>query len=105
MAQAKLIKRRGQGASMLRRFRRARSNGREWRPPSTESELFNPSKDPLAAGAIDHAKVLRIYIWAEEGCARKMDFSKFIVLKQLKSRTRRGVDAESLFVRKTAPHL
>ena len=58
-----------------------------------------------AAGARDHAEVLGIYISADEGCARKMDFSKFIVLKQLKSRTRRGVDAESLFVRKRAPHL
>jgi hypothetical protein len=61
--------------------------------PSTESELFNPLKDLSAAGARDHAEVLGIYISAK-GCARKMYFSKFIVLKQLKSRTRRSVEVE-----------
>jgi hypothetical protein len=64
---------------MVERGGRGHGGGRE--------RTFNPSKDPSAAGARDHAEVFGIYVWAEEGRALKMGFSKFIVLKQLKSRT------------------
>ena len=47
--------------------------------PSTESVLLDPSKAPSAAGARDHAEVHGIYIWTEEGCGRKMSFSKLTI--------------------------
>jgi hypothetical protein len=52
--------------------------------PSAESELFHPSTTPSAADARDHAEVLGIYICGEEGCARKMGFSKFIAFEAIK---------------------
>jgi hypothetical protein len=91
---AKLIKRRGRVPACSAASDALAVMSRVATAPAAESELFNPSKAPSAAGARDHAEVLGIYIWAEEGCARKMGFSKFIVLKQLKSRTRRSVEVE-----------
>jgi hypothetical protein len=105
---AKLIKRRGQGGSMLRRFGRARGNGREWQPrrrPRTNYSTFEGSFGGRRPRARVSSWTLYLDIWAEDGRAPKMGFSKFIFLKQLKSRTWRNAEVESPFVRKRTPHL